>query len=73
MIGLSRVGDARVAPVLMQMLNDPECDVKKQAIRFLGELKDSRSASVLQQIMADRSDREFHALAKEALDNLAKV
>jgi HEAT repeat protein len=72
-IGLSRIRDARVAPVLIQMLNDTDREVKKQAIRSLGDLKDPRSTPVLQQIMADRSDREFHALAKEALDNLAKV
>lgn len=73
MIGLSRIRDARVAPVLIQMLNDPEREVKKQAIQSLGDLKDSRATATLQEIMADRSDREFHALAKDALDNLAKA
>jgi hypothetical protein len=55
------------------MLNDPEREVKRQAIQSLGELKDPRATSVLQKIMANRGDREFHALAKEALENLAKV
>lgn len=73
MIGLSRIRDARVAPVLIQMLNDPEREVKKQAIQSLGDLKDTRATATLQEIMADRSDREFHALAKDALDNLAKA
>ncbi len=71
-IGLSRIRDGRVGPALIQMLNDPEREVKKQAIQSLGDLKDPRSVSVLQEIMANRHDREFHALAKEALDNLAR-
>jgi HEAT repeat protein len=72
-IGLSQIRDASVGPALIQMLNDPEREVKKQVIQSLGDLKDPRSASVLQEIMANRHDREFHALAKEALENLAKV
>lgn len=70
MIGLSCIHDARVVPIIMQMLNDPERDVRRQAIRSLGDLKDVRATSVLQQIMADRHDREFHALAKEALEKI---
>jgi HEAT repeat protein len=72
-IGLSQIQDSRVAPVLIQMLNDPEREVKRQAIKALGGYKDARTTSVLQQIMANRGDREFHALAKEALENLHKV
>ena len=72
-IGLSRIHDARVAPLLVQMLNDPEREVKKQVIQSLGDLKDHRAIAALEQIMANRSDREFHALAKDALDNLAKA
>ena len=72
-LGLTRIKDPRVTPVLLQMLNDPEREVRKQVIHSLGELKDPRAISVLQQIMADRHDREFHALAKQALENLAKV
>jgi len=69
-IGLSRIKDTRVAPILMQMLNDPERDVRKQAILSLGDLKDLRATSVLQQIMANRHDRELHALAKDAIGKL---
>jgi HEAT repeat protein len=72
-IGLSKIQDSRVAPVLIEMLNDPEREVKRQVIQSLGELKDPRVTSVLQKIMANRGDREFHALAKAALENLAKV
>lgn len=69
-IGLSRIHDARVAPVLIQMLNDPEREVKKQTIQSMGQLRDPRIAPVLQEIMANRGDREFHALAKGALEKL---
>lgn len=72
-LGLSRIKDARVTPILLQMLNDPEREVRKQVIQSLGELKDPRAMAVLQQIMADRHDREFHALAKQALENLSKA
>ena len=68
--GLSRIKDSRVAPLLVQMLDDPEREVQIQAIRSLGDLKDSRTVPVLQQILANRGDREFHALAKEAMDKV---
>jgi len=71
-IGLSQIKDTRVTPLLMQMLKDPEREVRKQVILCLGELKDPRAISVLQQIMANRHDREFHSLAKDALENLAR-
>jgi HEAT repeat protein len=69
-MGLSQIQDARVAPLLIAMLNDPEREVKKHVIQSLGEMKDPRAAPILQQIMANRADREFHALAKEALEKL---
>lgn len=72
-LGLRLISDTRVTPLLIQMLNDPEREVRKQALRSLGELKDPRAAPVLQQIMANRGDREFHALAKEAIDNLSQT
>jgi HEAT repeat protein len=71
--GLSQIKDPQVVPLLIQMLNDPEREVRKQVIRSLGDLKDPRAIPVLQQIVGNRHDREFHALAKEALENLAKV
>ncbi|HSB01440.1 MAG TPA: HEAT repeat domain-containing protein [Anaerolineales bacterium] len=70
---LARIKDAQVAPILLEMLNDPERDVKKQVIRALGEVKDPRARSALQEIVANRADRELHALAKQALENSAKV
>src|SRR5512142_2685270 len=37
---LAAIRDRRVAPILLEMLNDPEREVKKQVIQSLGELKD---------------------------------
>jgi HEAT repeat protein len=55
------------------MLNDPEREVKKQLIEVLGNLKDPRALSALQEIVSNRADRELHTLAKQALENLARV
>lgn len=70
---LSNMKDPRVLPVLLEMLNDPEREVKKQVIEGLGNLKDRRALPALQEIVANRGDRELHALAKQAMENLAKV
>ncbi len=70
---LSKIKNPQVAPILLEMLNDPEREVKKQVIQSLGELKDPRALSALQEIVANRTDREFHTLAKQAIENLAKV
>ncbi len=70
---LARIKDARVVPILLEMLNDPEREVKKQVIQSLGGLKDPRALSALQAIVANRADRELHTLAKQAIENLAKV
>jgi HEAT repeat protein len=70
---LSRIKDPRVTPILVQMLIDPEREVKKQVLHCLGEGKDPRAASALQEIIANRADRELHTLAKQALENMARV
>jgi HEAT repeat protein len=70
---LSKIKDTRVIPILLQMLNDPERDVKKQVIHSLGELKDPRSSSALQEIVANRADRELHTLAKQALESFSRA
>ncbi|MGB8981764.1 MAG: HEAT repeat domain-containing protein [Anaerolineales bacterium] len=67
---LATIRDGRVAPALLQMLNDPEREVKKHVIESLGNLKDPRVLSALQEIAANRADRELHTLAKQALENL---
>ena len=70
---LSKIKDRRVTPILLEMLNDPEREVKKQVIESLGNLKDPHALSALQEIVSNRADRELHTLAKQALENLAKV
>ncbi|HET9591102.1 MAG TPA: HEAT repeat domain-containing protein [Anaerolineales bacterium] len=67
---LSKIRDARVAPILLHMLSDPEREVKKQAIRSLGELKGPWALSALQEIASNRADRELHTLAKEAIGKI---
>jgi HEAT repeat protein len=66
---LPQVKEPRVGLVLLEMWKDPEREVRKHVIQAMGELKDPRTLPVLQEIMNNRADREFHALAKEALSN----
>ena len=72
-LALSKIKDARVAPILLQMLNDPEREVKKQVIRSLVELKDPRTFPALQEIASNRADRELHTLAKEIIDRMSQA
>ena len=67
---LPKVNEPRVGLVLLEMLKDPEREVKKHVIQAMGVLKDKRTLPALQEIVADRSDRELHALAKEALEKM---
>lgn len=68
-----RRGKTAHHPSFLGMLNDPEREVKKQGIESLGNLKDQRAFASLQEIISNRADRELHALANQALENLAKV
>ena len=70
--GLTLSGDRRIVPAILEMLNDPEREVQKQAIQSLGELKDPRALPALQAIAIDRRDREFSSLAREAIEALGK-
>jgi HEAT repeat protein len=65
---LPKVEEPRVALVLLEMLKDPEREVKKHVIEAMGELRDRRTLPALQEIIANRGDRELHALAKVALE-----
>ncbi len=67
---LPKIKEPRVALVLLEMLKDPEREVKRHVIDALGELKDARALPALQEIMAQRGDREMHALAKAALEKI---
>lgn len=68
-MGLGRIQDARVAPLLIAMLNDPERIVKWQVIKSLGGLPDDRAKSALQEVAANRADRELSNLAKQMLQS----
>ena len=70
--GLTLSGDKRIVPVILDMLNDPEREVQKQAIQSLGQLGDPRALSALQGIAINRADREMYALAKAAIEALGK-
>jgi HEAT repeat protein len=67
---LPGIDEPRVALILLEMLKDPEREVKKHVIMAMGELKDQRTLPALQEIMADRSDRELHALARSAIEKM---
>jgi HEAT repeat protein len=58
--------------VILEMLNDPEREVQKQAIQSLGQLHDARALPALQAIVINRADREMYALAKGAIEELGK-
>jgi len=73
MSALAKIKDNRVTLILVEMLNDPEREVKKQAIQFLGELRDPRAARALQEIASNRTDRELHTLAKQALEGFSRA
>jgi HEAT repeat protein len=68
---LVKVRDERVASLLQDMWNDPEREVKRHVIEAMGELKDRSLLPTLQSIMANRADREFHALAKDAIAKIS--
>ena len=67
---LPKVREPRVALVLLEMLKDPEREVQRHVIAAMGELKDQRTLPALQALMANRADRELHALAKDALEKI---
>jgi len=70
--GLTLSGDKRIVPAILEMLNDPEREVQKQAIQSLGKLKDGRALPVLQAIAIDRRDQEMYKLARRAIETLKK-
>jgi HEAT repeat protein len=67
-IALGNIQDARVAPVLIEMLGDPDREIQKQALHSLGQINDRGALSALQEVAANRADRELAALAKKILD-----
>jgi HEAT repeat protein len=70
--GLTLSGDQRIVPVILEMLNDPEREVRMQAVQSLGALKDPRALAALQAIAIDRRDQELYKLARQAIEALGK-
>jgi HEAT repeat protein len=68
---LVEIKDPRVASILLEMLNDPEREVKRHVIEAMGELRNVSVLPALQSIMANRADRELHALAKDAIAKIS--
>jgi HEAT repeat protein len=68
---LPQIKEPRVGLVLLEMLKDPEREVKVHVIAAMGALKDPRTLPALQEIMAQRGDREMHAVAKAALEKFS--
>jgi len=68
-LGLGMIRDARSAPLLVDMLNDPDRIVRKQTIISLGNLKDGIARQALQDVAANRADRELSNLARQVLES----
>ncbi|HNA89974.1 MAG TPA: HEAT repeat domain-containing protein, partial [Anaerolineales bacterium] len=69
-IGLGRIQDVRVTSLLIEILTDPDRNVKRQAIQALGGLRDDRAKQALQEVAANRRDRELSTLAKQLLTDM---
>lgn len=68
--GLGMIRDERVVPFLIEMLYDHDPIVKRQAIQSLGGLRAVNAIPALQEVAANRTDRETAALAKELIQKL---
>ena len=64
---IGKIDDSQGASLLLQMLEDPEREVKKQAIDSLGGKKTAAVTSALETIANNRADRELASLARSAL------
>lgn len=67
-LGLGGIQSMRVTPLLIEMLHDPDREVKRRAIEALANIRRPDAQAALQAIAADRSDRELALLAKQALE-----
>jgi len=71
--GLGLVKDPRAIELIAHGLRDPDRHVQKRAIFALKVSRNPLALDILNPIAADRNDRELSALAREALDTLAKT
>ncbi|MBI5933571.1 MAG: HEAT repeat domain-containing protein [Chloroflexi bacterium] len=71
--GLGLVRDPRAIELIAYGLRDPDRQVQKHAIFALKVSRHPRALEILNPLAADRNDREFSMLAREALETLAKT
>jgi putative membrane-bound dehydrogenase-like protein len=64
--------DSRHSVLLEPFLEDPDAEIRAQAARLIGDVRDPRPAGVLNALLADRSSR-VRFFAAEALGRLAYV
>jgi len=69
-VALSKIQDARVGQLMAEMLGDPAREVKLQALQAIERLRDKRAIPALQDLVADRGDREMAAMAKQILESI---
>jgi HEAT repeat protein len=67
-LALGGIQHSRAVTILLDLVYDPDRAVRKQAALSLAEVNDDRARLALQQLAADRSDREMQALARQALE-----
>lgn len=67
---LAKIQDMRVGNLILEMLQDPERNIRKRALTLLGELRERRALPAIQEIAANRADREMSMLAKKILEEL---
>lgn len=69
-VALSKIQDARVGQLMAEMLGDPAREVKLQALQAIERLRDKCAIPALQDLVADRGDREMAAMAKQILESI---
>lgn len=67
---LGKIQDARVTPILLEMIHDSDRSIQMEVVKSLMNLKDNRAVPALREIAASRADREMAALAKQALQSI---
>ncbi|MGE5251657.1 MAG: HEAT repeat domain-containing protein [Bacteroidota bacterium] len=67
-LALGGMDEPRAAALLLPLLQDSDRGVQKQAILSLSGQSDTQARLALQEIAADRRDRELQSLARQALE-----
>ncbi len=67
---IAKIGGRKAVDHLVEMLVDSEPSVRIAAINSLGQLKDRRALPVLDELAANRDDREVSKLARQAIASI---